>query len=203
MGCDIHMWAEVKKSPEQKWKAVKKYFYDGRNYDLFAILADVRNGRGFAGCDTGDGFNPINEPRGIPEDASDFYKKQVEEWDVDGHSHSWFTLAELKAFDWTQTTKHRGWVDVEQFKVFQAKGKPESWSGMVEGGMVKHISNAEMKRRIKENNFGVRDYYTLVEWKETYAESANEFLTETIPKLEKLFKLKNAYNVRIVFFFDN
>lgn len=237
MGCDIHIWAEVKRSypnklVAQEWKAVGKVFkneyftadepttmyedgytfneklidkpYDGRNYDLFAILADVRNGEGFAGIDTGDGFNPIAEPRGVPDDASDFYLKQVKDWEADGHSHSFFTLAELKAYDWDQTTKHRGWVDVEQFKVFQSKGKPGNWSGGVSGSLVEHISNAEMKRRIKEKNLiSVNHYYTLVEWEETYAESVGDFLTKTIPELEKLLKLKMVHDVRIVFFFDN
>ena len=86
MGCDIHMYAEIRK--ENKWEKVGRIFenpwysedreesewntpltdepYDGRNYDLFAILADVRNGRGFAGCVTGDRFNPIAEPKGLP-----------------------------------------------------------------------------------------------------------------------------------------
>jgi hypothetical protein len=45
-------------------------FWDQRNYDVFAILADVRNGRGFAGVDTGDGFVPIDNPRGFPTDLS-------------------------------------------------------------------------------------------------------------------------------------
>jgi hypothetical protein len=41
-----------------------------RNYDVFAILANVRNGRGFAGVVTGGGFNPIAMPRGLPPDVS-------------------------------------------------------------------------------------------------------------------------------------
>jgi hypothetical protein len=44
--------------------------YSSRNYDLFAMLAGVRNGRGFAGIKTGDGFIPISEPRGWPADLS-------------------------------------------------------------------------------------------------------------------------------------
>ena len=121
MGCDIHFFVEVKQA-DGSWKSVdewevedgytyvpyEKAFYNGRNYDLFAILADVRNGRGFAGCKTGDGFNIIDEPRGLPNDVSSEVKSQAESWDGDGHSHSWFTLAELESFDWDQTTKHEG-----------------------------------------------------------------------------------------------
>lgn len=91
MGSDIHMAAEVRKNG--KWELVKdnvfknswynpdsnsEYFrnmepltnvpYDDRCYNLFAILANVRNGRGFAGCKTGERFNPVSEPKGYPED---------------------------------------------------------------------------------------------------------------------------------------
>jgi hypothetical protein len=94
MGCDIHCWAEVRKNG--KWEKVGKAFpnpwhdpeehakdpkdtfyepltdqpYEGRSYNTFAILANVRNGRGFAGCDTGDPFVPIAMPKGFPDDAS-------------------------------------------------------------------------------------------------------------------------------------
>lgn len=93
MGCDIHFYVEVKHGERWQHHSVrdryedanqdedgyrpidyKRYFKDplyvGRNYDLFAILADVRNGSGFAGCDTGDGYEPISMPRGLPSDAS-------------------------------------------------------------------------------------------------------------------------------------
>lgn len=51
----------------------KKFVIDpssNRNYDWFAILANVRNGRGFAGLYTGSGFDVIAEPRGYPENIS-------------------------------------------------------------------------------------------------------------------------------------
>jgi hypothetical protein len=79
----------------------------GRNYGLFAILAGVRNGRGFAGVKIGEPTTPISEPRGIPEDASPAYREIAEHWGSDGHSHSWLTLAELQRYDWdTNTTVH-------------------------------------------------------------------------------------------------
>lgn len=175
--------------------------YDGRNYDLFAMLANVRNGYGFAGVNTGDGFNPIAEPRGVPEDASKYYKNEVADWGVDSHSHSYFTVDELEAYDWTgQSTTHRGWVDKEQYEVFKKKGKPESWSGGVSGGRVKHITNEEMG---KIDGSNMSSYYTQVEWQESYAESVGSFLTDTIPTLRKIKQMEDVDDVRIVFFFDN
>lgn len=240
MGCDIHMFAEIKlnrKSGQYEWKTVGRVFkdnyhtkneptymslakgeksdsayewnskltmepYGARNYDVFAMLADVRNGRGFAGCDTGDGFNPIADPKGVPEDASDYYKQVVEEWDGDGHSHSYFSMEELDAYDWNQKTKHRGWVGIEEYKVFKEQGHPNSWSGGVDGGAVKHITNKEMDEVIA-GIFVIEGMpYTQVEWESSYLDSAKWFL-EAMKDVKKLKKLKGVEDVRIVFFFDN
>ena len=68
MGTDISMYAEVRMNEDwvkvgdvfknswynedrkiDEWnKPYTDHPYDSRNYDLFAILADVRNGTGFA-----------------------------------------------------------------------------------------------------------------------------------------------------------
>lgn len=69
-------------------------YYGDRNYYLFSVLADVRNYR--------SNIIPISEPRGIPEDASSAYKHIVDQWDSDGHSHSYFTLTELLNVDWEE-----------------------------------------------------------------------------------------------------
>jgi hypothetical protein len=245
MGCDIHLYVE-KKDETGKWISADKWtpdpcveedeeprmwvhwddrFYRNRNYDLFTILADVRNRRGFAGCVTGTGFNPISVPRGIPEDASPEVKRESDHWDGDGHSHSWLTIAELKAYDWTQTTKHVGVVGLMEFAVFMQKGKPDSYSGDVFGGGVKHISSDEMRVKIAEYQptismmvdkprndpqraefekqlweAGGWDYFTQVSWDESYRDCCKRFHEETMPKLEAL---GDPDNVRIVFFFDN
>src|SRR5262249_46209472 len=133
MGCDIHFYVEKQVNgawySADKWApnedagdegepilalAYKNRFYSDRNYNLFGILANVRNGSGFAGCDTGDGFVPISEPRGIPDDVSKEVKAEADRWDGDGHSHSWLTVTELMAYDWTQTTKLRGYVSAAE-----------------------------------------------------------------------------------------
>jgi hypothetical protein len=52
--------AKKKQGPGEPGPANEPYEKrSGRNYDLFAILADVRNWRGFAGVD-----------RGLPEDVT-------------------------------------------------------------------------------------------------------------------------------------
>ena len=93
MGCDIHIFLERKNSKNQ-WVDSMVYKNDpyvgfrplshyARSYTLFATLAGVR------------GDDPIEYPKGIPEDCSLEYKKLCDVWEGDGHSHSYFTLREL------------------------------------------------------------------------------------------------------------
>mgnify|MGYP000857425432 FL=1 len=175
--------------------------YQQRNYNVFAMLADVRNERGFAGVDTGDGFVPIAMPRGFPPDLSKFMRKKSE--DVE-HTPSWLSLDELESYDWNQVTKHRGWVNPKEFKEFQERGKPSSWCGGVSGGLVSHVSNERMEQ-IADAAFDPENFYTYtqVEWESTYADSAGAFYTETLPRLREIRNLPNVTDLRIVFWFDS
>lgn len=115
MGCDIHMGFEKRRDVGWPWEAfapsrtrngVSLGYTGGRNYALFALLADVRNYYD---------ITPLDRPRGYPADMSDRIRRSVndessfeadeEEFDglpigpPDGHSASWFTLKELLAVD--------------------------------------------------------------------------------------------------------
>jgi hypothetical protein len=112
MGCDIH--AIVQRRIGDRWETVTPppemldpygdLPFEFRNYELFAVLAGVRNY---------DNVTPIAEPRGLPDDAgveqgtfgwpSGATSSRVE---LDGkwlgeHSFSWLTAAELSAYDWS------------------------------------------------------------------------------------------------------
>jgi hypothetical protein len=222
MGCDIHIMVEsleaswratAKLVKDDDWLSVEDEIYDGRNYKLFSILANVRNGYGFAGCDTGDTLVPISMPKGVPDDGSSEYKMLVEQWGCDGHSHSYLTLQELLNYDWTQTATLRGWVDMKEYLRFKLDKKPESWSGGISGGSIKHLTNQEMENEILK--IGKLDWstyhklpsqlmsnnYTQVEWKIPYYDAAGTFFGTVIPKLLRFNKDYNK--TRIVFFFDN
>lgn len=236
MGCDIHLYVE--KLQDGKWVAADRWtkdkyaeegedrltveyenrYYTGRNYNLFAILADVRNGRGFAGVKTGEGFNPICEPKGLPEDCSPEVERESDSWGSDGHSHSWLTVAELMAYDWTQVSCLQGWVDAVNFEEFdrwrrdQGEG-PEEYCGGVSGSATRHVSNDDMRAMIKGKAEGIYGSayqaaiaaaapgcYTLIEWTIPYYKCASKFLSEVIPRL---WLLGQPSEVRIVFWFDN
>lgn len=213
----------------------REEFYEGRNYNLFAILADVRNGRGFAGVKTGEGFRPIAAPRGLPADVSATVKARSDRWGGDGHSHSWFTVAELDAYDWRQETAHYGVVSPFDYAAWKKEGKPRTWSAGVSGPGVEMVSHEQMdavvaklraEARKKANGNASRfvqldedadppspdvsfgffmtgpgpHYFTRVAWRETYADSAERFLTKTLPALRAVGP---ADAVRAVFWFDN
>ncbi|MCI0665666.1 MAG: hypothetical protein L0220_31805 [Acidobacteria bacterium] len=248
MGCDIHIFVE--KKVDGKWVSADKWtpypyadeegetrkewvdsddlIYSDRNYDLFGILANVRNGWGAAGSDTGDGFKPIAMPKGLPSDVSTKVKAESDAWGDDSHSHSWITLEELKAYDWEgQKTKHRGWVDLVNFALFDKGDKPVLISGGVGGQGVRPVSHEDMRKLVEKHRdalaplfegpidvaavFAISrsfwekeeySYHTQIEWEETYAECVRPFFDETIPKLEAL-SYGRPENIRIVFWFDN
>lgn len=236
MGCDIHLYVERKvdgvwttadKWTEEEWPGEQQKhlrvdlpYYGGRDYDLFAILANVRNGRGFAGIKMGEGFVPISEPRGIPEDASPEYLKIQEQWGEDGHSHSYHTLQQLLDYDWTQVTKSCGILSFYEYIEWnrwsrQEGNVPGSYCGGVTGGGVKVLSEEEFKTFVEDkfpqrNIFHIseeelekalKDIYVRCEWEIPYHRAVGPyFWTITIPKLLRLGKPED---VRIVFFFDN
>lgn len=238
MGTDIHFYVE-RRGAAGGWESCDtwepseyddhaltvpygKHFYEGRNYDLFAILANVRNGSGFAGCDTGDGFIPIVEPRGLPADLSPQLRAEAGRYLE--HTPSWLLISEIMAYDWTQVTTKRGWVSMGQYIdwVSWRRGQglgPDSWSGGISGPVIEHITEQEMERRVvalsddekqalrraaKGDPFGGSGpgarYYCAVSWTTPYYRAAGSFLNETLPRL---WRVGPPGDVRVVFWFDS
>ena len=99
MGCDIHVYREAKING--KYESLDTWVdgdglgyldipyehdnFQGRDYGLFTLLATVR------GCS-----EYSLDPKGIPEDCCDEVRAVIDGWGVDGHSHSYLTLTELK-----------------------------------------------------------------------------------------------------------
>ncbi|AVF27972.1 hypothetical protein [Paenibacillus larvae] len=180
---------------EEERNGTANFIYDGRHYLLFSLLAGVRNEYD---------LKPICEPKGLPIDVSDEVKANSDELGIDGHSHTWLTARELVEFDWSQTVEQEGWVSEKEYKVFKEKVRPESWSGGVGGGRVRHVSNTEMNRILKNGYPWENDdsFYTLVKWTLPYSEIVGSFYTWSIPKMTELAG-DDLESVRIVFWFDN
>lgn len=235
MGADIHMWAEVRQS-DGSWAKVGPVFpneyydpkrptttedgytwnapttdhpYDSRNYRLFAILGNVRNGYGFAGVITHKPVEPFFAERGVPQDASPEYKAEVESWDCDGHSHSYATLAELKAAPWDSVGLEQiGFLDTKEYERIRGTNEyPEQWCGNASGPFVQKITADVYEREYRNviedkatDDDEMMSIYIYWRWMEPLTHAISEFVDETIPALEKLGEPEN---VRIVFFFDN
>jgi len=128
MGCDIHCYIEYKTEKSDMWWNFGGRINPGRNYLIFALLANVRNY---------DRLDPVLYPKGLPEDigpmargdarlyvsdngndekgcctrenAERWVKAGVSEYTddrkafvthPDWHSHSWCTAAELERVFW-------------------------------------------------------------------------------------------------------
>lgn len=228
MGCDIHLYHEIKRAG--KWLAgdtwveevdgdyihfdspYESRLYTDRNYAVFSMLADVRNGYGFAGSDTGDALVPMFEPRGVPDDACRQYRRKCDDYGVDGHSHSWATLQELLDYDWTQVAICRGVVSAEVYKQWDRWGRangraPSSYCGALSGPRIQVLPEKELKLYLSGEKpcDDLAKLHTQVQWEERYYQLAAGFLSEVLPKLLMVAKANNlSYDeVRIVYFFDN
>lgn len=214
MGCDIHTYVEKKEG--NHWNALKgknrffgkwedeeeftisNWIYDGRNYELFALLAGVRNTYK---------VTPISKPKGVPNDLSNSIMKDYEEWGVDAHSASYYTFEELLNFDGkNKYIEVEGFVGEKGYKTFKEKGEPDSYCGNVHGPDVEKVLNCEMERVIK-NKYPWEQktmFYTALKWKVLYSEIL-EYLLKNIEKYiaEQHIEKEDYKNYRMVFWFDN
>ncbi len=199
MGCDIHVFTEALETINgtakwfncDHWK-LNKYFgaesereYDvvaitrERDYELFGALANVRNG---------DDNAFISEPKGMPEDASPQTVAAAEGWDGDGHSHSYCTLTELKAFQaLSGKVKRSGMLDPETAAEFDATGKlPQTWCGWT-----------------NQTDYVRREWFVNRSPVDSLIESLEERMRETFWLFDKESRPEFESKIRIVFWFDN
>lgn len=241
MGCDIHLFAEAR-GADGVWRHINEIedrevydsetgdvkgfeprpipFYSGRNYGLFGVLAGVR-----WQCPHGQ----IAEQRGLPADVSPEVQGEADDWGEDGHSHSYLTLAELIAYDWTKPVPEtvrvgsRGYAYWQQMSKNWGEHTPQSIYEL--GTHHQHYFDQDAKPdRISAVEMEGRYNAALAEYAETKKDlwatlerhlgNANADMTFPVPLYEsfgtflgktlpKLFKHGRHDDVRIVFWFDN
>lgn len=193
MGTDIHG------SLQKRWRKEGPYETIGpiessRNYRVFAALAGVRNGFGFAGCETHKAMTPISEPRGLPDGVSE------DEEDYGDHSYSWLYLREVIDWKgWDMELQETGVVSLAEYKEMERDGLlvPKEWSSGVMGRDIVVVDESEV---IPPNATHVQ-----IKWKRPMRVACKTFvLWLEYLKSAHGWRLKNDPDaLRLVFGFDS
>lgn len=208
MGCDIHSVVQV--LDNNKWESIKEG-YDRRNYDSFAILANVRNGRGFGSTITGDSIEPISYPRGLPDDFvvdddnshDGLYTDYDEPMWLGDHSHSYLGLDEMLDYEFGKIRTKYCVISSETFDNWNGVSIPDDMCGGIFGSNIVTYDETEYTK-LKDSNSLPSDkkVFINVGYKTSLLRSTG--LKEYINK--ELIPLGLEYgneNVRMVFGFDS
>ena len=214
MGTDIHGVFQRYDEETKTWSDIPSLYEQNRHYQLFAVLADVRNGCGFAGVRTGDPVEPIAFPRGLPDDFEivdgEFHPlKSVEymppwrqkylkedgglsQWMGD-HSHSYLTGEEILAWaDGNLYVTKIGVLSREEYEKWDGVTKPSNYCGWTSGPEIVVIRDSEDE---KESTPGWT--HIQCEWKASVHDELKYFIDE-------IRRLVDEYGkIRFVFGFDN
>lgn len=215
MGTDIHGVFQRHDSQQTgKWEDIPHKYEMGRHYQLFAVLAGVRNGTGFAGVRTGEPVSPISAPRGYPEgfvvthdddhpivsmDVMDPRRRSYCEPDevadsiwMGDHSHSWLTADEM--LSWyanAPTVIQTGVLSRAEYEQWHKTSRPKSYSGGIWGQGVVVIDDNDAAR--------ATDDWTHIRcaWQQSLTKELAYFFDE-------VRRLADEYGqVRFVFGFDS
>jgi len=199
IGAESSRWVEMEDEifPQSSWRGegLTKTPLDDRNYTLFALLADVRNGRGFAGVKTGDRITPLADPRGVPRDASYAWLATCDSWGPDGHSHTWFTLAELLDHPlFNQRLVRTGAItSLEYERIKREGGMPKGWSGGVSGPGIRTVTVDEYEAGERGEPYTQEEVDRMrVAWREG-ADTRGESIEAVDKRLDEQIALARTY----------
>jgi hypothetical protein len=187
MGCDIHLHVEKQDVATSEWLDTGMT-YGTRSYRLFSVLANVRNGRGFAG------IQPIAMPQGLPNDTSPTVRKEADYYGEDGHSHSWLFVSDLLRYDWDQSSVGRGFTQDTDDGRFSEGGRAAWVAHCLESF---HKTPAGVQIWTYPIDDGVPIEWRVPVW--------SEMPGDWFPFVLRLARLTNgdSMSVRLVFWFDN
>ena len=218
MGTDIHGIVQTRYRPDQEWRW-ECGINDDRNYRLFAALANVRNGAGFAGVYTHEPIRPISEPRGWPDDFKltkrsdvgdwsyrcntcmqcECHEEWHPEWVLGDHSYTWLTLDEILNWDgWDQPLNAGGYISRQEYLNWDGVNPPpDGWSGLISGRDIVTIdSNIYLPSDLIANPNWT---HVRVYWGHPLRESCESFL-----KWAEYIKAKTkGYEARLILGFDS
>ena len=205
MGTDIHGVFQRLSAETGKWYDVPSDYEEQRHYQLFAVLAGVRNGTGFAGVRTGDAVTPIAEPRGLPEDFSlldgEYHPTEreirqpddpTEIWMGD-HSHSWLSGEEMVSWcERAPSVMHVGLISRSHYEEWGGVSAPSLYCGGISGPRVVCIEDTPWDRRAHPDWTHIR-----CAWRVDIKEELKYFFDEVVRLIKEYGK------IRFVFGFDS
>ena len=209
MGCDIHLYIEYKNKKvafdgyKDNWHSFGQRNNPGRNYAMFALMANVRN-------HYSDGKLPVLvEPRGIPDDA-EYYSSgddriYISEEKYDGE-HS-VTMERAKSWVESGSSKFINNQKGEPTWVTDPDNHSHSWLTTSEfETIINNYLELEAgwhKERVAEHmTFVEQNNIKLESW--AYAPPVMKYDPEYQVVLASMKRFEElGYDARIVFWFDN
>jgi len=201
VGTDIFIYAERKEAEQwhlltynqtdqpimrKEWPSGTNDLYEERNYDLFAILADVTNSPNETETQNSRRYEPIATRRGFPNDLSPELRALIGE-ERESDRASWLLLRELLEFDWYGKT------------VQKHKQVGQKLAEAYEHGYNVSPYRWQWLQDIPGSDPGWMHGNVSVRWTETYADSVGKEFMQSI--LDRLREYGNPNDVRIVFWF--
>lgn len=153
-----------------------EWIFDDRHYELFALLADVRNY---------DEWPALFADRGLPPLPSITTQFELRDWRRDAHSWTHFSLKDIKDANWDQKVIKTAVVEDETWEEFSQHPEwkhPRSYCGWS-----------------SSTTANVRS------WELSYRDIADRFFKKVVSKMEILARHSpdGDEGVRLVVFFDN
>lgn len=175
MGTDINLHAE--RFCNHQWEYAENLEeFEIRDYEFFAILANVKNP-----IRSTEPFDSITSNRGFPDDLSKATRNNS--LLMMGHSPGWVMYRELLDFDWNKKTILR--------------------SAVVSPNLVKYFRDGKFYRHEIKEAYSMADSGPgpRVTWTESYRESVGKnYLNELFCKLDQI---GHPDSVRLLFSFDS
>ena len=125
MSTDIHIFAEIYNN--NKWNLSKIKIPRYRDYNSFAILANIRNelytgkGKKDEKDDKNNWLIPISESKGLPEDISKELQNKYFDDRLGDNSYSYITLKEMIEYDLKQKAIQSYYTTKEDAKKYRSK----------------------------------------------------------------------------------
>ena len=206
MGCDIHLYIEYKSKKTEfdgynpGWQSFGGSINPGRNYAMFALMADVRN--------YGDDKLPVLvKRRGMPEDAGYTATDDIRIYISDVPSSRYVSTETAKSWVKSGSSKFINDKEGNPMWVTDPDAHSHSWltTSEFESILNKYLELQSVwhKKRVEEHNKMVKEENIQPDsWAYAPPSSNDEPEYQVVLTILKRFE-ELGYDARIVFWFDN